>query len=434
VIEKKAVGGVCLHSGCIPTKSLMSSVKVLKSIRSAKDFGVNVSGEISPDFASMMARKDKIVENLTRGVKSLFKRHGIALLEGQGRFLEPRRLAIKRPDGQELEVESASIVIATGSEPAIIPAFPINGRNILSSDHLFELVTLPKSMLIIGAGAIGCEWAFILQALGVELTIIEMLPHAAPLEDEDISILLEREMKKSRIRLLTGEKILSLGESAEKELVVQTEGGREIRVHTVLVSIGRIANTRALNLEALGLETDSRGCVAVNEKMETNVPGIYAAGDVVPSPLLASVASAEAKVAVCNALGGNETMDYSVIPTAMFTFPEIGSVGLSEREAGEKGLEYKIARFPFRLLGKAHAQGEIAGQVKLVAEPGTDRILGAHIIGPGASILVHEAALALRTDATAEDLARIMHAHPTLSEAMMEAGEALLGRAIHLPP
>ncbi len=432
VIEEKALGGVCLHSGCIPTKSLVSSVKVLKSFRSAKAFGINVSGEVSPDLASMMARKDRIIKNLTRGIRNLFKSHRIALIEGHGRFLDPGRIAIKRPDGQDIEIESSASVIATGSKPAIIPAFPINGRNILSSEHLFELVTLPKSMLIIGAGAIGCEWGFIIQALGVEVTIIEMLTHAAPLEDEDTSILLEREMKKCKIRLLTGEKILSLGESPDKELVAQTESGREIRVDKVLVSIGRVANTNALNLESTGIKLTERGSVSVNEKMETNIPGIYAAGDVTPGPLLASVAGAEAKVAVCNALGGKETMDYRAIPTAMFTFPEIGSVGLSEREAREKGLDYKIARFPFRSLGKAHAQGEIAGQVKLVAETGTDRILGAHIIGPGASILVHEAAIALRTGATAEDLARVIHAHPTLSEALMEAGEALLGTAIHV--
>jgi dihydrolipoamide dehydrogenase len=433
VVEKGLLGGVCLHRGCIPTKALYSSVNVLKTCRESGDFGINLPGGVSWDLPALMSRKDKIVKTLVKGIHDIFKSHGIKVYTGEGRFLDGRSISVKQGEGTVVELESKATVIATGSRPAIIPAFPINGRNILSSDYLFELESIPESILIIGGGAIGCEWGFILNGLGVDVTIIEMLDHAAPVEDEDTSILLEREMKKRKIKILTGDKILSLGESPDKEMVAQTESGREIRVEKVLVSIGRARNTDSLSLKSAGVELDDKGCVSVNHKMETTAAGIYAAGDVVNTPLLAHVAFAEGKVAAANALGGSEVMDYAVIPTAMFTFPEVGSVGLREGEARDKGIEYSVARFPFRALGKAHAQGEIAGEVKLVAEPGTGRILGAHIIGPGASMLVHEAAMAMRLGGTADDLSKTIHAHPTLSEAVMEAGEALLGRAIHIP-
>ncbi len=434
VVEKDALGGVCLNRGCIPTKALAASAQVLDSCRSAVNFGIDVPGEVTADLARIMARKDKIVRNLVKGIETLFRGHGITLFRGQGAFVEAKRLAIRGKHGAQVDIETNATVIATGSSPANIPTFPINGGNILSSDHLFKLNRLPESILIIGAGAIGCEWAFILNALGVEVTLIEMMARAAPLEDEDISVILEREMKKRKIRLITGERILSLGEDMDNQLVAQTEGGKEIRMEKALVCIGRSRNTSKLNLESIGVKIDSKGCVIVNERMETGVAGIYAAGDVVDSPLLAHVAFAEGKAAAANALGGSETMDYSVIPSAMFTFPEVAGVGLREQEAKERGIDYQTAKFPFRALGKAHVEGRIAGEVKLVAESGSGRLLGAHIIGPGASVLVHEAALAINMQATADDLARTIHAHPTLSEAVEESAEALLGRAIHIAP
>ena len=434
VIEKDEVGGTCLQRGCIPTKTLLASVAALRTCREAAAFGLILPEPARPDLAAMLARKDKVVSLLTKGILSLLKSNRIELLRGQGKLLAPDRVEVKSVDGSELALQAQGIILAPGSRPKALPAFPINGSNILTSDHLLNLKEIPARVLIIGAGAIGCEWAFILQELGSEVTVAEMLDRPVPYEDEDISALLTREMKKAKIRLCCGDRIISLGEDdRDGELVAQMASGVEVRVNKVLVSVGRAFNTEGLGLEELGIKLNADGSIAVNKKLETNVPGIYAAGDVTGGILLAHKASAEAVVAASNALGGNEAMDYAVIPSATFTFPEIGSVGLREHEVKQKGIPYRVGRFPFRALGKAQALGEIAGEVKVIAHAETDRLLGVHIIGPAATDLIHEAGLAIRHGLTAADLASFVHAHPTLSEALMEAAAAVSGRAIHLP-
>jgi dihydrolipoamide dehydrogenase len=434
VIEKDEVGGACLQRGCIPTKTLVASAAALRTCREAAAFGLILPEPARPDLAAMLARKDKVVSILTKGILNLFKSNKIVLLRGQGKLLAPDRVEVKRADQSELTLQAKGIILAPGSRSKTLPALPINGSNILTSDHLLNLSEIPARVLVVGAGAIGCEWAFILKELGSEVTVVEMLPRPVPYEDEDISELLAREMRKAKIRLSCGDRILSIGEdNLDGKLVARMETGLEVRVDKVLVSVGRAFNTEGLGLEELGIKLNSDGSIVVNEKMETNVPGIYAAGDATGGILLAHKASAEAVAAATNALGGEARIDYSVIPSATFTFPEIGSVGLREHEVKQKGIPYRVGKFPFRGLGKAQALGEIAGEVKVIVQAETDRLLGVHIIGPAATELIHEAALALRHGLTALDLAGLIHAHPTLSEALMEAAAATTGQAIHLP-
>jgi dihydrolipoamide dehydrogenase len=430
VIEKDKVGGVCLNRGCIPTKALIASSEAYNKMKNAAKYGIAINGTIEANWPQMLKRKQNVVDIMVRGINTLFKSYGVTLSKGVATLLDKNHLAINS-DGAEKKIEADKIIIATGSRPASLPAFPIDGKKIISSNEALELPEVPKSLLIIGAGAIGCEFAFILNSIGCQITIVEMLPHAVPLEDEDISILLERELKKAKIRLITNQKVASTQQRDDGMMVSTLENGEEIVTEKILVSIGRSLNIEDLDLEKVGIKQTARGAIEVNERMETAVEGIYAIGDVIGGALLAYTASKEGLVAAENALGGNAKMDYSVNPVTIFTHPEIGSVGLKEREAKEKGMSYHIGRFPFRALGKAHALGEIAGEVKLIADASTDRLLGAHIIGPHATDLIHQAALALKEKLTASELGEMIHSHPTLSEAIMEAAHDIHNMSIH---
>ncbi len=432
VIEDKEIGGTCLNRGCIPTKAIIASTETLEKIRNAQEFGLEIKGDISFSLERIIERKDKVVSILVKGIKGLFKGWGIELLEGRGKILKPGKVKAILKDGTEKEIDADKIIIATGSRPMNIRTFPFDGEKILSSDDILRLKEIPKSLVIIGAGVIGCEFANIFRSLGTEITMVEMMPHAVSTEDEEISEILERELKKKKIKLILNTKV----EKVTKEnvgVVATLTDGSEIHAEKILVSIGRAFNTEDLGLEEIGLEKGKRGEILVNERMETNIQGIYAIGDVIGGIMLAHVASTEGLVAVENALGGNRHIDYNIVPSGIFTNPEIGSVGLREKDAIQKGYDIKIGRFPFRALGKAHASGEIAGMVKIIADAKDDRVLGVHIIGPHATDLVHEAALAMKMGATAKDIAQTIHAHPTFSEALMEASEDVHGMAIHIP-
>jgi dihydrolipoamide dehydrogenase len=432
VIEDKEIGGTCLNRGCIPTKAIIASTETLEKIRNAQEFGLEIKGDISFSLERIIERKDKVVSILVKGIKGLFKGWGIELLGGRGKILKPGKVKAILKDGTEKEIDADKIIIATGSRPMNIRTFPFDGEKILSSDDILRLKEIPKSLIIIGAGVIGCEFANIFRSLGTEITMVEMMPHAVSTEDEEISEILERELKKKKIKLILNTKV----EKVTKEnvgMVATLTDGSEIHAEKILVSIGRAFNTEDLGLEEIGLEKGKRGEILVNERMETNIQGIYAIGDVIGGIMLAHVASTEGLVAVENALGGNRHIDYNIVPSGIFTSPEIGSVGLREKDAIQKGYDIKIGRFPFRALGKAHASGEIAGMVKIIADAKDDRVLGVHIIGPHATDLVHEAALAMKMGATAKDIAHTIHAHPTFSEAIMEASEDVHGMAIHIP-
>lgn len=431
VVEESAVGGTCLNSGCIPTKTIIASTDALRRTRELADFGIELKGEAVPDLSLVMERKNKVVSNMTKGILALFKNRNIKLIEGKGLIISPAVVRVKKKDGATEDINTDKIIIATGSRPAEIPLFPFDGKLILSSTDALNLTGIPKSIIIIGAGVIGCEFACIFRELGTEVTIIEMLPRAVSTEDPEISEALEKELKKKKIKLLASAKVVECLTSDDSVKII-LENGKELTAEKMLVSIGRALNTENLGLEKSGIERGVKGEIRVNNKMETNVSGIYAVGDVAGGMLLAHVASKEGIIAASNACGIPSEMDYSSVPAAIFTSPEIGSVGLRENQAQEKGIATKTGRFQFRALGKAHAIGEISGFVKIIADAETDKVLGVHIIGPNASDLVHEGALAIKTGRTAREISDTIHAHPTLSEAIMEAAEDVHGEAIHV--
>lgn len=432
IIEEKEVGGTCLNRGCIPTKALLASSEMLSKVRELEDFGIELKGEIVPNLSKIIERKNRVVNTQVKGIRSLLKSWGITLKEGRGIFISPKEIGVTLKDGSKDNVKADKIIIATGSRPAQIPAFSFDEERILSSDDALELKEIPKSLLIVGAGVIGCEFACIYRELGSDVTMVEMLPRAIATEDMEISELFEKELKKKKIKLYTNVKVEKV-DKRDDGVHAFLSDGKEIVAEKVLVSIGRAFNSDGIGLEAVGIDKGNRGEIIVNEKMETNVPNVYAIGDVTGGILLAHVASKEGVIAAENASGASNNIDYSVVPAAIFTSPEIASVGLREYQAMEKGIKVRTGHFQFRALGKAHAIGEIAGFVKIVADSDSDRVLGVHIIGPHASDLIHEAALAIKAGLKTKDIAETIHAHPTLSEGIMEAAEDVYGKAIHIP-
>ncbi len=432
VIEEGEVGGTCLNWGCIPTKTLIASAEVLHKAKNAEDFGLELSGTVLPNIRKIMERKKKVVDTQIKGIRGLLKSWGIKLLEGRGVIINQKKIKVTLKDGANQEIDTDKIIIATGSKPAQIPVFPFDGKRILSSDHAINLDVIPKSLLIVGAGVIGCEFAFIYREFGSEVTMVEMMPRAVSTEDEEISALLERELKKNKIKLITNTGVQKV-DVKEDSVTATLSDGKTIDAEKVLVSIGRSVNSKNIGLENVGVNTDKRGEIFVNEKMQTNVEGIYAIGDVVGGIMLAHLASKQGLVAAENATGGNAAIRYDVVPAAIFTSPEIASVGLREHQVKEKNIKYKVGRFQFRALGKAHAMGEISGLFKIISDEETDKILGAHIIGPHASDLIHEVAVAMEGGLTVNAIAHTIHAHPTLAEGVMETAEDVHGMAVHCP-
>jgi dihydrolipoamide dehydrogenase len=432
VIEDTEVGGTCLNRGCIPTKTLLATTELLHKARHSEEYGIEISGGIVPNLSKIMDRKNRVVSTQVRGIRSLFKSWGVNLIEGKGMLLSPEKIEVKKKDGSTEIVGSDRIIIATGSRPAQLPLFPFNGEHILSSDDALTIRTIPKSLIIIGAGVIGCEFAFIFSELGTDVTMLEIMPRAISTEDPEISEILERELKKKKIKLLTGIKVTEV-KGQHDGIHVYLEENKELVAEKLLVSVGRTLNSDGIGLEATGIKKGQRGEIVVNETMETNIEGVYAIGDVTGNLLYAHVASRQGKIAAENIMGRTEKMDYSVVPSTIFTSPEIASVGLKENQAGEKGMKIKKGNFQFRTLGKAHVIGEITGFVKIVSDETSDRVLGVHIIGPHASDLIHEAALAIKAGLTTKDIAQTIHSHPTLSESLMEAAEDVHGEAIHVP-
>ncbi len=439
VIENQALGGVCLNWGCIPSKALLSVVEFGDKAKKAKDLGVQLGGSITYDATVMVARKNKVVSNLVKGIATLFKAWNIEHVEGTGELIDARTIRIMKKEGAETQLVADGLIIATGSSWPNLPLFPIDGSQIITSKQALDLVTIPASLLIVGGGVEGCEFASLYSGLGTKVTMVELLPRVLPLEDDEISQMMERELKKRGVDVHTGVTVDQIVRGADV-VTAHLRDGLSFDVEQVLVSVGRGFNSRGIGLEKAGVEVGSRGEVLVNERMETNVPGVYAIGDVVGKAMLAHVASAQGKVAADNFLGHPRTINYDVIPTGIFTLPEIGRVGLTEQQARDRCLAagkdpqqaLKIGRFRYGGLGKAQATGDIQGLVKVIAETDTDRILGAHILGTHATDLIHEAALAMHVGATASSVADMIHAHPTFAEGLMEAVEDVHGRAIHL--
>jgi len=437
VIEDAEVGGTCLNRGCIPTKTLVATTEVFEKIKEAASFGIDIDGGARINVPKVMERQGKVISTLVKGIRGLFKAHGIELIEGRGAFVDAHTVEVTpKGGGDKVTVTADSVIIATGSRPAEIPTFPFDHEKIISSDDAICFSAVPKRILIVGAGVIGCEFACVFKGMGAEeVTMVELLPRCLSTEDPEISDLMARELKKKKIKLITGAKIEKVTVNADGTVTSYMDGGATVVSDQVLVSIGRALNTQGLGLDKAGVAQGKRGEVAVNEYLETNVPGVYAIGDVIGGIMLAHVASAEGLVAVENIMHGNvKKMDYRVVPAGIFTIPEIGSVGLREHEANDRGIKVKIGRFNLRGLGKAQAMNELAGMVKVLADAETDKVLGVHIMGAHATDFIHEAAVAMAMGATARQVAETIHAHPTLAESVMEAMEDVHGMAVHVPP
>jgi dihydrolipoyl dehydrogenase len=442
VVEKqKALGGTCLIWGCIPTKALLEHAHALKIIQGATEWGVMLPyGKPAIDMGQVQARKDKIVGGLTKGIEFLFKKNKIDWIKGTARLLGKGRVEVV--DGEKQTLEAAEIIVATGSAPRSVPGIEIDRTRIVTSDEAIHLREVPKSLVIMGSGAVGVEFASIYRRFGSEVTVIELLPRLVPVEDEAVSAELAKSFKKQGITIHTGTKVTQAAASATGvDVEAQLPDGTVTKLHAdyLLVATGRGPVTTGLGIEGLGFNLD-RGYVAVDPLFRTGVPGFSAVGDVIafgpggpPHPQLAHVSSAEGVITAERIAGQDvKPINYDHVPACTYCDPEIGSVGLTEREAQEQGYDVQIGTFPFFVLGRAKMAGEAEGFVKIVADKKYDEVLGVHMIGPRATELVAEATLALRLECTVEELIRTIHAHPTFSEAVGEAAHATHGAAIHM--
>ncbi len=437
VVERDpaGTGGTCLLRGCIPTKALLHTADLWEEIKHGKEYGI-LADNLRIDFAAVQSRKNRIVTRLSKGIESyLFKKNKITLIKGQGR-LEGRGVVVKGAEG-ETKLETKNIMLATGSRPRSLPGITPDGRFILTSDDILRLTELPKSLIVIGAGAVGIEFASIFARFGTQVTVIELLPRVLPLEDEEISAEAGKLLAK-HMTLHTGARTeAALKTAAGVEVAFRTGGGeaKSVTAELLLLAVGRGPVTDGLGLEGTRIQFE-KGFIRVNNKMETGEAGIYAIGDVVsidgnPHAQLAHVASAEG-IGVSERLAGKqvEPVNYDLVPSATYCWPEVAAVGLSEAEARNRGYDVKVGRFPFPNLAKPRIIGQDFGLVKIVAEARYDQVLGVHIVGPHATDLISEACIALRLETTVEEIARTMHPHPTLPEAMMQAAEAVYGHAI----
>jgi dihydrolipoamide dehydrogenase len=448
LMEEENIGGTCLNWGCIPSKVLITTADLLEKIRKADAFGITVEGNVCADMSRLMQRKNKVIQDQSKGILDLLKHHRIHYVKGTGSIKGKGLAVVRLQEGSEQEVPWEKLILATGTRPSPLPGIPFDGEKILSSNHALALQDVPESILIVGGGVIGCEFAFLLSALGSKVTVIEALSRLLPLPsvDENCSKVLHREMKKRKINFMVSHTLEALSEVDGKlratilpSPFLESPAERNnqslfVIVDKILVCIGRTPNSTNLEgFDRLGVRLDEKGWVVTNHRMETSVSDVYAVGDLLgPSKImLAHVASAEGAVAAENAMGGQRDMDYSAVPSAIFTSPEIANVGLTEAQALEHGYEVRSDTVLFRSLGKAQVLGDIAGEAKIVSESVSGRILGVHLIGPHATDLIAEATLAVRIRATVQDLASTIHAHPTLAEIMAETSLKAMDRPLH---
>jgi dihydrolipoamide dehydrogenase len=429
LVEKDNLGGVCLNIGCIPSKALIRVAKLKKQIEAAKQIGLDVSG-VKVDFAKVQAWKQSVVNKLVSGIDYLCKGNNVKIIKGTGKFKEPHLLEVEGTNGRET-IGARNVIIATGSRYFDLPGFRFDGTHVISSTEALSLQEPPKSLVVIGGGVSGLELGTMYTQLGSKVTVIEMLDQLLPGTDIDLVRIVERSLRRLGIEYHVKSKAK---EYKDGKVYASLEDGREVSFDAdkVLVAVGRRPNSDQIGLETVGVNTDTHGFIQVNKKMETNVPGIYAIGDVVGPPMLAHKASKEGIVAA-EVIGGlNSEADFRAIPGVVFTDPEIATVGLTESQAKEKGYDPVVGKFPFTALGRALIAGETEGFAKIVADKSSSLVLGVHIVGSEASDLISEAALAIEMGATLEDIGLTVHPHPTLPEGVMEAAEAAKGKAIHI--
>lgn len=434
VVEKAEIGGICLNWGCIPTKSLLKSSQVLDYMNHASDYGIRIEGEVKPDFGAIIARSRSIADAMSKGVQFLFRKNNIELIAGYGTLADNETVEVEGTDGQKKKYVAKYIILATGARSKELPDLPQDGRKIIGYREAMTLDRQPESMVVVGSGAIGSEFASFYQSLGTNVTLVEFLPRIVPNEDEEISKQLERSFKKMKMKVLTDSVVESADTSGEKSRVrIKTpKGYEEAEADIVFSAVGVTPNTEGLGLEQAGVKTD-KGKVIVDDFYRTNLPGVHAIGDIVHGPALAHVASAEGIICVEKIAGLDpEQLDYSNIPACTYTNPEIASCGLTEAAAREAGHDIKVGKFPFTASGKASAAGSRDGFVKLIFDSVYGELLGAHMIGANVTEMISEIVVARKLETTAHEIMKSIHPHPTMSEAIMEAAAAAYGEVIHI--
>jgi len=427
VVERDEVGGTCLNRGCIPTKAILVSTGLLRDISRSEEFGISV-GQVSFDASAIAARSRGVVETMRKGVEGLLAGAGVITLRGTAVITGPRSVEVTMEDGPA-GLQCGALIIATGSEWIELPGLETDGERVITSDDAFALDDIPASIAIVGGGAVGCEFAEIYSALGAETTIVEMMPQLLPGEDQDLARRLEAALKRKGIKVAVSTRVTGLDRQGET-LRVLTEDGKTLEVEKVMVAVGRKPSTAGLGLEAAGLEAGNK-CIETDARMQTGVPGVYAIGDVTGKYLLAHVASAQGVVAAENACGLDSEIDYTAVPRCVYTAPEYAAVGMGEAEAAEAGLETVVYKVQLGRVGRALTLGETFGLAKMTCEKDTGRVIGFHLLAPHASEVLTEVSAAMVKGTTAEELSRVIHPHPTMSEIVWEAAQGAAGKPLH---
>lgn len=433
VVEKENLGGVCLNWGCIPTKALLKSAQVFEYVKHAEDFGIKVS-EYDKDFNAVVNRSRQVANGMSGGVQFLMKKNKITVIDGFGKVQPGKKVAVTAEDGKETVYSANHIIIATGARSRELPSLPQDGNKIIGYRQAMTLDKQPEKLVVVGSGAIGIEFAYFYNSMGTDVTVVEYLPNIVPLEDEEVSKQLERTFKKSGIKVMTSSEVTGVDTSGDGcKVTVKTKKGEEVLdADIVLSAVGIAPNVEGIGLEDVGIATD-RGRIMVNDYYQTTVPGYYAIGDIVKGPALAHVASAEGILCVEKIAGHNvEPLDYGNIPGCTYCFPEVASVGMTEKAAKEAGYDLKVGKFPFSASGKASASGHKDGFIKVIFDAKYGELLGAHMIGSNVTEMIAEAVLARKLETTGHEILKAVHPHPTLSEAFMEATAAAYDEVIHL--
>ncbi len=428
LIEKNELGGTCLNVGCIPTKTLVAGTEVFETVKHASSFGVNIAGTISPDWKTMLDRKETVIAKLRSGIAALMKAYGVEVLKGEAEFTGRRTLKLSNA---KIEISADKIIIASGAEP-MMPAFIPKSKRILDSTDLLAISKIPKSLLVLGGGVVGCEFASIFASLGTKVTIVEMMPNILPGLDKDLANTLAKELSARGVDILVGKPMDAI--KADAKSVSGKVASKDLAAEYMLVSIGRKPLSPKGAAENAGIKFDDKGFIPVDDNCRTNTTGVFAVGDVTGRVQLAHMASAMGVRAAEEANKTRGSRRFDIVPGCVFTSPEIGTVGLSEEQCSDMNIDINVGKFLFAGLGKALAAGTTTGFCKIIADKNTDQILGAHIIGPHATELVAEAATAMNMEITAKELGKAIHAHPTLAEALMEAAHAVHGECVHTPP
>ena len=434
VVEKENLGGICLNWGCIPTKSLLKSAQAFEYAAHAADYGVTIEGEVKPDFAAMVKRSRGVADGMSKGIQFLFKKNKVESIFGWGKLADKNTVEVTDDAGKKTSYTAKHIILATGARSRELPNLPQDGEKIIGYRKALTLDKQPESMVVVGSGAIGSEFAYFYHTIGTKVTLVEFMPTLVPNEDAEVAKQLERNFKKSKMKVMTGSSVESVDTSGDKcKVTIKTKKGEEVvEADIVLSAVGIAPNTEGIGLEELGVETEN-GRVKVDEYYKTNVDGVYAIGDIVAGPALAHVASAEGITCIEKIAGLNpEPIDYGNIPGCTYTSPEVSSVGLTEAKAKEAGYEIKVGKFPYSASGKASAAGQKDGFVKLIFDAKYGELLGAHMIGGNVTEMIAEMVVAKKLEITGHELIKTIHPHPTMSEAIMEAAAAAYDEVIHI--